>query len=154
MHGQTFIASPLPARSLEHPRLSQIARERSLHHLEKLVQLPRPFVVNGSLRAHVVIARYAVALRSEHLTGHLSRFVAGEENHNRRDVDRIGRGSLRLTAGRNPPRLLVNRIGHPRGRDGKNRVAGDSITAQALSGAESQTQDSCFSRRITGLTRT
>jgi hypothetical protein len=40
MHGQTFIASPLLARrSLEHPRLSQIARERSLHHLEELVDV-------------------------------------------------------------------------------------------------------------------
>src|SRR5208282_6888946 len=50
--------------------------------------------------------------------------------------------------------FLVDGIGHSRCRHGKNRVAGDSIAAQALSRAESKTQDSCFSCRITGLTRT
>jgi hypothetical protein len=34
-------------RSLKHPRLFQIARERSLHRFKELVQLPRPLVIKA-----------------------------------------------------------------------------------------------------------
>src|SRR5262249_17861955 len=121
---------------------------------KEVVQRPRSLVMERSLRAHVPVACHAVAGRAEHLTGDFSRIVAGEENHDRRDIGWIEWRSLSLTTGRDPKCLLMNRIGHSRCRDRKDRIACDSITAQALSGAEGQAKDSCFSRCVTGLTGT
>jgi hypothetical protein len=47
--------------SLRHPGLLQVARERSLHGFKEVAQLPGSIVMKGFLRAHVLVARHAVA---------------------------------------------------------------------------------------------
>src|SRR5579875_1322505 len=65
-------------------RLFQIARQRPLHHLEQIVDIPRPVIVYDLVPEDVPVAQQAIALGAEDLTVDFRRLVAGQIDNDRR----------------------------------------------------------------------
>src|SRR5579871_5694960 len=76
-----------PRRPSSHDaRLFEIARQRALHHLEQLVDIPRPLAVHDLVPEDVAVAQQAIAFGAEDLAVDLGRLVAGQVDDNRCDV--------------------------------------------------------------------